>query len=109
MDSATCDLCGCDLLGADVRYVVKIEVYAAYDVQEITQEDLDRDIEGEMKDLISAIEEGTLDDEELQETVYKDITFDLCAECQRRFLDSPLGKAAASLEREVKARDEESS
>lgn len=95
MDSATCDLCGCDLLGADIRYVVKIEVYAAYDVQELTDKDLDRDIENEMKDLISAIEDGDIDEDEMHETVYKDLTFDLCAGCQRRFLDSPLGKAAA--------------
>jgi len=107
MDSATCDLCGCDLLVADVRYIVKIEVYAAYDVQEITERDLERDIETEMKGLISAIEEGTLEEDEAQETVYKDLTFDLCTDCQRRFLDSPLGKAAQSLDHEVKARGDE--
>ena len=106
MDSVTCDLCGCDLLAADIRYVVKIEVYAAYDVQEITREDLDRDIEGEIKDLIAAIEGGELNEDELHETVYKDLTFDLCAACQRRFLDAPLGKAAAFSSRRVKTGDE---
>ena len=106
MDSATCDLCGCDLLAADIRYVVKIEVYAAYDVQELTDKDLERDIEGEMKDLIAAIEDGDLDEDEIHETVYKDLTFDLCARCQRSFLDSPLGKAAATLDSQVKAGDE---
>jgi hypothetical protein len=108
MDSTTCDLCGCDLLSAEVRYIVKIQVYAAYDVQEITDEDLKRDIEGEMRDLIRRIQRKDLGKDEVHETVYKDLTFDLCSDCQRRFLDSPLGKAAETLkrEREVKTKGE---
>ncbi len=108
MESISCDLCGCDLLGEDVRYVVKIQVYAAYDVQEITQADLDRDIRGEMNELIERIENDELADDEMHETVYKDLAFDFCVECQRRFLDSPLGKAAQTLEREVQAGGDQS-
>ena len=85
----TCDMCGKPLLSdEDVRYVVKIEVYAAYDPMEITEEDLDRDHKKEIADLLSQMED--MDPEELEEGVYKRMRFDLCAACHRRYLANPL-------------------
>ena len=49
----TCDLCGKTLLAdEDTRYVVKIEVYAAYDPMEITGDDLREDRSDEMQGLL---------------------------------------------------------
>jgi len=76
------------LVDEDVRYIVKIEVYAAYDPLELTEEDLEGDQLAEM----SAIYEQTegMDPEELEEEVYKSFRFDLCAECQKKYLQDPL-------------------
>jgi len=82
-------MCGKGLLvDEDVRYIVKIEVYAAYDPLELTEEDLEGDHLAEM----SAIFEQTegKDAEELEEEVYKSFRFDLCMECQKKYLQDPL-------------------
>ena len=85
----TCDMCGKTLLSdEDVRYVVKIEVYAAYDPLEITEEDLNKDHKQEIADLLSNMDD--MEAEELEEGVYKRLRFDLCAACQRRYLANPL-------------------
>ena len=85
----TCDMCGKTLLSdEDVRYVVKVEVYAAYDPLEITDEDLKKDHKQEIADLLSDM--NGMDAEELEEGVYKRLRFDLCAACQRRYLANPL-------------------
>ena len=85
----TCDMCGKTLLSdEDVRYVVKIEVYAAYDPLEITEEDLNKDHKQEIADLLSNMDD--MEAEELEEGVYKRLRFDLCAACQRRYLANTL-------------------
>lgn len=89
----TCDLCGQELPLPDAqRYVLKIEVYAAYDPLEITEEDLDRDHMEEISKLLREIED--IDTAELEDGVYKSFRFDLCSECHKKFLKDPLGKAA---------------
>jgi hypothetical protein len=89
----TCDMCGKALLSdEDVRYVVKIEVYAAYDPMEITEEDLQKDHKQEIAELLSEMED--MDTEELEAGVYKRLRFDLCAACQRRYLENPLAVQA---------------
>ena len=85
----TCDMCGKDLLvNEDVRYVVKIEVYAAYDPMEITEEDLEKDHMEEISQLIEEMED--MDAEELEDGVYKSFRFDLCPMCQKKFIRNPL-------------------
>jgi len=87
----TCDLCGKTLDAADdTRYVVKVEVYAAYDPMEIREEDLQEDHSGEMRDLLA--EMADLDPEELESQVYKTFRFDLCPTCHEAYLKDPLGK-----------------
>jgi len=93
MDTATCDICDGDLLGQDVRYVVDIKVYAAYDPLEITQQDLERDIEGELIALIRALRQKVktaADAQALTDSVYKSFRFDLCLTCQRKYIADPL-------------------
>jgi hypothetical protein len=90
MHGLICDRCGATLLvDADVRYQVKIEVYAAYDPLEITPADLQRDLESEMAAALEAAE--ALDPQTLENQVYKRFEFDLCPDCQKKFLRDPLG------------------
>ncbi len=90
MHGLTCDLCGETLLvDSDVRYRVKIDVFAAYDPLEIAPSDLDRDLEGEMAELIGRMKE--MNSGELEDQVHRRFEFDLCPPCQRRYLRDPLG------------------
>jgi hypothetical protein len=89
MDGISCDGCGAGLLlESEVRYLVKIEVFAAYDPLEITREDLARDQEAEMARLLKTMERS--DPQALQDQVYRKFQFDLCPPCQRRYLEDPL-------------------
>jgi hypothetical protein len=85
----TCDLCGKPLLAEeDARYIVKIEVYAAYDPLEITEADLREDHAEEMKRLIEQMKH--LSPEEAEDQVYRKFRFDLCPACQAKYLEDPL-------------------
>jgi len=90
----TCDLCGRELVACgDQRYVVKMEVYAAYDPLEITEDDLDRDHMEEIGQLIEQMED--MDPQQLEDEVYKNFRFDFCPECHKKFLKDPLGREAS--------------
>ena len=90
----SCDLCGKELLvEEDLRYVAKIEVYAAYDPLEITEEDLEEDHMEEIGELIKQLE--NMDEQELEDQVYKSFRFDLCPDCHKKFLKDPLSREAA--------------
>lgn len=90
MQGLVCDRCGATLLlESDVRYQVRIEVLAAYDPMEITRADLERDLEGEMKQLLESME--NMDPADLESQVYRRFEFDLCPHCQREYLRDPLG------------------
>jgi len=85
----TCDMCGKPLLtDEDVRYVVKVEVYAAYDPLEVTEDDLDENHLGAMSEIIEQME--GMDSDELEDQVYKSFRFDLCPACHQRYLEDPL-------------------
>jgi hypothetical protein len=89
----TCDLCGKTLQAdGDTRYVVKIEVYAAYDPMEIGEDDLKDDPADKIEDLMDEMEglEG-LGAEEIESHVYKTFRFDLCPTCHEAYLKDPLG------------------
>ena len=88
----TCDMCGKTLLAdEDTRYVVKVEVYAAYDPMELTSEDLEEDRTDEIQDLLG--EMADTDAEDLEDQVYRTFRFDLCPECHAAYLKDPLGRA----------------
>ena len=89
MDRLTCDGCGAPLLvESDVRYEVKVEVKAAYDPLEITQDDLDKDPRAEMAKLIARLQH--VSEAEAMDEVYRTFRFDLCTPCQRQYLKKPL-------------------
>lgn len=89
MQHFTCDLCGKDIRpGDDQRYVVRMEAYAAYDPNELTEADLDED---NMQTISELLENHEEDAEELTAT-QKNMKFDLCQDCHRKFLRDPLNK-----------------
>lgn len=86
----SCDLCK-RLIDPeeDLRYVVKIEVYAALDPVDVAADD-DRDNLLEMNEILERMddaESGAVGDD-----VYQTLRFDLCRDCRRRFLRNPLGR-----------------
>ncbi len=87
----TCDCCKRVIdLDHEVRYVLRMEVFAAADNCDASMDD-DRDYLQEIEDILSRDEA----DEELGSDVYQEVRFDLCAECRERFLSNPLGRIAA--------------
>src|SRR5215813_10881001 len=91
----TCDQCGSKLLTAhDLRYVVKIEVYAAPDPPKMTDADLDEDHLEAVSQLLHDADDNLVDPD-LAAPAYKQFRFDFCPECQKKFVRDPLGKEAA--------------
>jgi hypothetical protein len=89
----TCDMCGKTLLAdEDTRYVVKIEVYSAYDPMEIGTDDFEADHSDEIRDLLAEMED--MEAEEVEDQVYKTFRFDLCQACHEAYLKDPLTKGA---------------
>ncbi len=84
-----CDACGEALLAdSDVRYVLHIQGYAAYDPLEITQQDLERNFEKEIRDLLDKMKNE--DPDTLQGEVFKEFKLDLCPLCWREYRKDPL-------------------
>lgn len=89
----TCDGCQRPInLEEELRYVVRVEVYAAFDGEE--SQDSDRDHLQEIEDILEALDE--LDDQECEEEVFQQVRYDLCGECRKKFLRNPLGRLSAS-------------
>ena len=98
----TCDMCGKPLLaGEDIRYVVKIEVYATCDSMD-TDDDLDEELwemEDDDDDDVDVDdddddENDRMDGEELgddrEDEEYKTFRFDLCHKCHKKYLQDHL-------------------
>lgn len=85
----SCDLCGREI--REERYTAKIEVAAAFDPDELTEEDLDTDHLDQIAESLAEME--TTGDFDLEETGPRNFEFDLCPNCCRRFLKAPLGPA----------------
>jgi len=89
----TCDLCGKELQPQeDCRYVVKIEVFAAHDPREITEADLDEDHMEAVSQMLRDMEDDETTSPDPTTPVYKKFRYDLCPECQKKFLRDPLNK-----------------
>jgi hypothetical protein len=83
-----CDRCGQAIEKGALRYVAKIQVFAAYDPLEITFEDLTRDHSQDIDALLKQCADMTA--EELMRDVYVDFQFDLCRACQKAYVAGPL-------------------
>jgi len=83
-----CDGCGKEMRKGDLRYAVKIDVRAAYDEMEVHLADLIRDHRAEILSLIERMKNK--DPKDLEESVYKSFSLDLCPMCQRAYIRDPL-------------------
>lgn len=89
----TCDGCHRSLdPDHDPRYVVRVEVYTALDPTD-KDWDEDRDHLEELQEILERLDDVA--DEQIGEDVYKQVRFDLCSECRRKFLRNPLGRGLA--------------
>jgi hypothetical protein len=87
----TCDLCGQQL--GDQRFVVRLEVYPAFDPEELDEADLDVDHLQAVSEMIHEMEStGSQSDED--DCGPKEFRFDLCPDCQQRYARDPLGRDA---------------
>ena len=86
----SCDLCSQEL--DERRYVVKLELFPAFDPDAITEADLDADHLKEVAELISEIEStGGMGESDSDS---KSFRFDLCPRCYAKFKKDPLGRDA---------------
>lgn len=90
----TCDGCGREIPSKSLRYIAKMDIFAAYDTLEITREDLERDIPYEIRQILERCADKS--PEELLREVYANFRFDLCPDCHSRFLKDPLASLSHS-------------
>lgn len=91
----TCDLCKREIDPQnDLRYVVKMEIYAAMEPAASEEDEDDRDHLEEIQDILERMEDSTND--QIGEDVYQQLRFDLCPACRRKFIKNPLGRKAAA-------------
>ena len=88
MPTRLCDRCGQLIEEGALRYIAKIQVFAAYDPLNVDFEDMNRDHTNEIKEILKRCED--LSEEELMQDVYVDFQFDLCRACQRSYIKEPL-------------------
>lgn len=85
----SCDLCGQPL--DDRRYVVRMEIFPAFDASDITEADLDVD---HLNAVAAEIHEMELTGVEADDANSKSFRFDLCPRCHARYEKDPLGREA---------------
>jgi len=86
----SCDCCKRELDPDDLRYVVKMEVYAAIDPSAMYDQDDDRDHLQEIQEILQRAEDAA--DPQIGTDVYEQLRFDLCTECRKKFVKNPLGR-----------------
>ena len=85
-----CARCGAAMrVGRDVCYVTNVEVFAAYDPEEIDNAALASDLRAEIEALCEKLK--GLSREEAESSVYKRLSFFLCPKCQKRYVKNPAG------------------
>jgi hypothetical protein len=86
----SCDCCKRPLDPEDLRYVVKMEVYAAFDPCAMDEAEDDRDHLQEIQEILQRSEDAN--DPQIGNDVYEQLRFDLCTECRKKFIKNPLGR-----------------
>jgi hypothetical protein len=70
-----------------------MEIYAVDPVM-VDEEEDDRDHLQEIQDILERLEDA--EDDRIGDDVYQRLRFDLCPECRRKFMKSPLGRDTAT-------------
>jgi hypothetical protein len=86
MVHVTCDLCGKEIRPAhEQQYIVKIEIYAVHDPDQLLDTDLDEDNLEAVSQLLCG------DDAEAELAPQRQtLRYDLCADCRGKFVKNPL-------------------
>ena len=87
-----CDRCGRPMFAGDLRYVARIQVFAAADPLVISDEELQRDSTILREHLLEQAE--AMSEEELMRDVHVSLEYSLCRRCQLAWLQNPLGGTA---------------
>jgi len=88
-----CDRCGRRLEPDDPnRFVVKVEVFAAADHLDITEEDLKRDHRAEIARILEGLDK--MDPDDVEDQTYRAFRFDLCRDCHKAYLRNPIQRAS---------------
>lgn len=82
----TCDCCKRELEADELRYVVRMEVFAALDPAADEELEDDRDHLQEIQDVLARTDVDDAD------SLYEQRRYDLCPLCRKRFLQHPLGR-----------------
>ena len=85
----TCDKCGRPIRPDELRYVVEMEVFPISEPTDDAHLDADTD---QLEDLNDMIEQSQLNGTEMLEDHTRQLRLDLCPECQKKFVKSPLGR-----------------
>lgn len=72
----------------DVRYVVRLEIYAAFDPVDVDEVEDDRDHLVEIQEMLEQIDDETAC---LDEASQKQ-RFDLCSDCYKEYIRNPVGR-----------------
>ncbi|MCH2596524.1 MAG: hypothetical protein MKZ95_12080 [Pirellulales bacterium] len=89
----TCDCCKRTIdTDNDLRYVVRLEVYASLDSIE-SELDSDRDHLQEIQNILEELDDS--ENEQIGDDVYHQTRYDLCSKCREQFLRNPLGKTTS--------------
>ncbi len=84
----TCDACQRVIDSeSEPRFVLRLEVYEA--LGETVESDYEQ--ADHLRELEEIIDRSDSDEMELDEELYKQLRFDLCAECREQFMLDPLG------------------
>ena len=91
----SCDRCGRVLdPEEDLRYVVKMEIYAAMDPLCMEDGDDDRDHLLEIHEILERMDDA--ESEAIGEDVYRKVHMDLCSDCHKKFVKDPFGRDLAT-------------
>ena len=73
-----------------LRYVVRMEIYAATEVNNTDESDDDRDHLHEIQDILEQMDDSECD--AVSGEVYQQLRFDLCPQCREKFLSNPVSR-----------------
>ena len=88
----TCDCCK-QIIDAtnDLRYVVRMEIYAAMDVDDDADDDSDH--LAEVHEIIERMDDA--ESPRIGDEIYQQMRFDLCADCRKKFTENPIVREPA--------------
>ncbi len=91
----TCDRCKQELdPETEVRYTVRMEIQAIVEPLDSEIRDDERDHLMEIHEILENLEQA--ESEQVSEDAYQHCRYDLCVDCYRQFIQSPLGQGLSN-------------